>query len=134
MHLSHVSGHTWRRQPVVTAGVALEAGLLRRDPARLAGPLLAGELLADVLLRACANDDLPALNANLRRWVELAAAEPFATADNVVVAGSGWSLIDASYALDRPVVAEVALAHVEAVRGRAADQRRSASVVDHYGR
>ncbi|MGX6604394.1 class I SAM-dependent methyltransferase [Micromonosporaceae bacterium Da 78-11] len=64
-----------------------------RDLTALTGPLPAGRLLEELLLGACLRHDLPVLRRLLTGWT---AALPTAGADNVVVHGDTFELLDPS--------------------------------------
>ncbi|WP_250029333.1 hypothetical protein [Paractinoplanes maris] len=64
-----------------------------RDDSGLSGPLPAGRLLEELLLAACLRHDLPIVRRLLTGW---AAAQPGATADNVVIHQDKYSILDPS--------------------------------------
>ena len=64
-----------------------------RDLSALDGPLPDGQLLEELLLAACLRHDLPVVRQLLTGWV---AAQPGATADNVVVHHDTYALLDPS--------------------------------------
>jgi hypothetical protein len=95
----------------VLLGSATAVGGVHRDPALLDGWLPPGRLLEEVLLNAAARPDLPAMRRLLAGWSAWVATLPepaFATADNVLVDGEAFALLDGSRSLAAPVPAGVA--------------------------
>ncbi|WP_250002509.1 class I SAM-dependent methyltransferase [Actinoplanes sp. M2I2] len=87
--------------PVVELAPCRDGGWIRRvlrevpgrDVAGLNGPLPPGRLLEELLLAACLRHDLPIVRRLLTGW---AAAQPGATADNVVVHRETYERLDPS--------------------------------------
>jgi len=89
----------------------LRHGPLSRDPAALAGPVPGGFTLAEVMVAACEDADLPLIRelmASYAGWLDACGASPFATMDNVLAVEH--ALVDTSWSWDRPVAAELVLA------------------------
>ena len=86
------------------------SGLVRRDPQVLRAALPIGPTLRDRLLAACADGERAPVVELLRRWLELASHNPFATAENVIVTGGGLRVWDASYSVSVDVPTDVATA------------------------
>ncbi|WP_285773419.1 hypothetical protein [Microtetraspora sp. NBRC 13810] len=113
-------GRWTRHVPGDAAPVALDR--VRRDPAMLSGAVPEGRVLAEVLLTACAYDDVQTIRQVLRQlggWLAARSQDGmlpgelvFATADNVVWDGERLQLLDPSWALAEPVPLEVALTRV----------------------
>jgi hypothetical protein len=116
-------GATWQRRILGGAG-ALQPrtiGRVSREPERLTGGPAAGRTLTEVLIELCAAHDLRGLRELLNRYAgwlteqaaeggELIGAAGFATTDNVLVVGDGFSLADPSWRLVDPLPRSLALA------------------------
>ncbi|MFI5894414.1 hypothetical protein ACIA5D_30365 [Actinoplanes sp. NPDC051513] len=76
-----------------------------RDLSALDGPLPRGRLVEELLIGACLRHDLPAVRRLLTGWI---AAQPWATADNVVVSGDTFTVLDASVPASADALRELA--------------------------
>ncbi|GAB1689100.1 hypothetical protein [Krasilnikovia sp. M28-CT-15] len=89
-------GGGWVRRVV---GGTVEA-TPHRDPTALDGPMPAGQLLEELLLSACLRHDLPRLRRLLTGWsawlATLDGQRAYATADNVLLDGDTYALLDPS--------------------------------------
>lgn len=96
VELTHDRDGAWVRR--VVGGVT--AATADRDPARLDGPMPTGRLLEELLLAACLHYDLPVVRRLLTGWVDLLGTlgpeRAYATVDNVLVDGDGYTLLDPS--------------------------------------
>ncbi|MER5319630.1 hypothetical protein [Streptosporangium roseum] len=98
------------------------SGRVTRTPELLDGPVPEGRFLAEILMAACARNDVVAIRELLvlfRRWVEghgtggrVPASTAFAVADNVVFDGTGFAMLDASWQLPGELDLDVALARI----------------------
>ncbi|MFD8528159.1 hypothetical protein ACFV0L_12185 [Streptosporangium canum] len=98
------------------------SGRVTRTPELLDGPVPEGRFLAEILMAACARNDVVAIRELLglfRRWVEghgadgrVPASTAFAAADNVVFDGTGFAMLDASWQLPGELDLDVALARI----------------------
>ncbi|MCG5217243.1 hypothetical protein [Streptosporangium sp. KLBMP 9127] len=114
------AGEWVRDVPAATATLVRDR--VRREPRALAGPVPRGALLDDLLLTACAFDDVRQIRETLRhlvRWLESRAEGEslpgelvFATTDNLVSEGDDLALIDPSWSLAEPVPFDVALTRI----------------------
>jgi hypothetical protein len=97
----------WLRR-LVAPGAAVDGDVVRREPARLAGPLPAGRLVEEVLIEACLHRDLPHLRgvlADYAAWLvalgdhdgEVPGAFAFATPGNLLLDGDRFVLLDQSW-------------------------------------
>ncbi len=98
------------RRTIDTARDVVVGGGLTRDQSKLIGVVPEGRSLAEALLDACTRRDLVELRTLVGAWTQLAAADPFATAENVIITDAGMSLLDPSWSLDAPVEPGVSLA------------------------
>ncbi|GAA5071274.1 hypothetical protein GCM10023259_069760 [Thermocatellispora tengchongensis] len=106
-----------RHVPPASRPFALDR--VHRDPALLSGPIPEGRVLDEVLLTACAYDDIRAIRERLRhlagwlsRWSDAGMVPgelAFATTDNLVWDGERLDLIDPSWALADALPTEVVL-------------------------
>lgn len=130
-----LSGHggNWRR--TVLDGEAGTAGILRRDPSALAGPVQLGRVLEEVLVTDCVQRDLPQVRAVLqsyRKWLlaqadrdgDLSGRAVLATPGSVLVADGEHTILDPSWSARLTVAFPVALA-----RGL----RQIATILIHHG-
>ncbi|RZU51745.1 hypothetical protein EV385_3578 [Krasilnikovia cinnamomea] len=71
-----------------------------RDPAALDGPMPGGRLLEELLISACLRHDLPRIRRLLSGWsawlATLDGQRAYATADNVLLDGEAYALLDPS--------------------------------------
>jgi len=110
------------RRQVVGADTALASGRVVVEPDRLNGPLPAGSTVEELLITACATEDVRQVKDILRpfgQWLadqtkdgQLPAELVFATTDNVVFDGSRWALLDPSHRLTEALPFEVAFARI----------------------
>jgi hypothetical protein len=115
-------GRWSRRLLSADSGAALRmVGRVARTPELLNGTVAPDRLLEELLLAACAAQDLPAVRELLRRYATWLADSPpsgqlaFATCDNVLADGDRHELLDPSWHLSAPVGVDEALAR--ALRG-----------------
>ena len=95
-------------------------GSVVREPGRLTGGVPVGETLDELLRDACERQDTPALRRLLRdyaTWLveqgengDLTGTAVFATPDNVIVEGTGFSILDSSWEWAGQVPAQQVLA------------------------
>lgn len=95
------------------------AGRVGRIPGLLTGPVSGDRLLDELLLRSCADHDLPQARELLRGYAGWLAGQQvdgqvsgqlvFATTDNVVTDGHRYALLDPSWQLSQPVPLGLAL-------------------------
>jgi hypothetical protein len=95
------------------------AGRVGRTPGLLTGPVSGDQLLDELLLRSCAEHDLPGVRELLRGYAGWLAGQQidgqvsgqlvFATTDNVVTDGHRHALLDPSWQLSQPVPLALAL-------------------------
>ncbi|MDF5751404.1 hypothetical protein [Spongiactinospora sp. TRM90649] len=112
---------TWTRRPLPVAAT-LRMDRVLREPDALSGPLPQGRLLDEVLLTACAFDDLPRVRETLRSlcgWLSRQAVDgllpghlAFATTDNLAWDDDRPWPIDPGWSLLAPVPLPVALSRV----------------------
>ena len=111
MELAHDGNGSWVRRIV---GGRAEPG---RNVSRLDGPLPRGRLLEELLIAACLRHDLPALRRVLTGWATWlgtlhATDRMSATADNVLLDGEAYGLLDPSWRaapMDLPTATGTAL-------------------------
>ena len=111
---------TWSRRVLGDARTT-SRDMLRRDPAALAGPLPAGQLLEECLVDLCLRRDLPELARLLTRYAgwladgadqdgQLRDAMLYATTGDVLVGGDGFDLWDRTWFTTSQAPVGVALA------------------------
>jgi hypothetical protein len=105
-------GGGWLRR-LVSPGAPVNGELVRREPARVVGPLPGGRLLEEVLIEACLHRDLPRLRRILgdyAAWLaaladpdgEVAGGFAFATPDNLLLDVGRFALLDPSWVAADP--------------------------------
>ncbi|MDP9797800.1 hypothetical protein J2S43_006312 [Catenuloplanes nepalensis] len=112
----------WSRRLLSDSGATLRlVGRVTRMPELLTGRVAPDRTLADLLLAACAEHDLPAVRRLLRGYADWLAGSPpsghlaFATCDNVLTDGTRHELLDPSWHLSAPIPMDEVLAR--ALRG-----------------